>query len=43
MNKKECEKLIKIMRACVKINQGTWRCKKEITNWEKLCKNKKID
>ena len=41
MNGNECEKLIKIMRNCVNVNKGTWRCRKEVTNWEKICK--KID
>lgn len=43
MNKEdECEKLIKIMRKCVNINKGTMRCRSEIENWEKMCKNKNL-
>ena len=37
MESKNCDHLINLMRNCVTFNQGTFRCRKEISDWKKMC------
>ena len=40
MLKDECDNLKDIMRSCVKKYNGTFRCKKEVDLYNKLCYKK---
>ena len=37
MENTKCDRLIDLMRNCVKKNQGTFKCRKEINDWKKTC------
>jgi predicted RNA-binding protein Jag len=39
----DCDKLLKNMNECVSEKDGTTMCRKQIDEWEKLCKNEDKD
>ena len=41
--KVDCDKLLKNMNECVSEKDGTTMCRKQIDEWEKLCKDKDKD